>query len=449
MTKKNARAIALEVVVQVNEEGGYANLALDKALFACPDLDARDRGFITEIVYGSLKYRGRLDYILNQFSRTQIVKMDRWTRNILRISLYQMLFLDKVPVSAAVNEAVHLAKQYGHHGSDKFVNGVLRNIERKNEQIVYPNKGKQPVQYFAVWHSFPQWIIEKLMKQFGRKDTEAICAYFNEAAPLWIRTNTLKISRDQLQQRLAAEGIHSEVSQHTEEGLLITSGVQLHSLELFQQGYFIVQDESSMLVALAAQPERGQKVLDACSAPGGKTTHLAQLMKNSGEIYACDIHTHRLELVSENCRRLGIENVTICHQDGLTISQRWQEAFDIVLVDAPCTGLGVLGRRPDARWTKHASDIKNLSHIQEMMLEQASRTLRPGGTLVYSTCTITQEENQHIIDTFLEAHPDFYLDQNLPHCWKNIEKGQEGYVQFLPGLDGMDGFFIAKMKKSM
>lgn len=200
-----------------------------------------------------------------------------------------------------------------------------------------------------------------------------------------------------------------------------------------------------MLVALAAEPAPGQRVLDVCSAPGGKTTHMAQLMKNSGQIYACDIHQHRLELIAENCQRLGIHNVELFLQDGTCLTQRWQQPFDVVLCDVPCSGLGVLGRRADARWSKEAADIAGLCQVQRQILEQAAQLVAPGGTLIYSTCTITPEENIQMVRQFLEQHPQFMLDETLNDCWLQVEKAETGYVQFLPFVDDMDGFFIARM----
>ncbi len=445
MTKTNGRALALKILYQINEEGAYANLALDKALFSCQDLDPRDRGLITEIVYGSVKNRGRLDYILNQFASVKVKKMDHWTRNILRMALYQILFLDKVPNSAAVDEAVKLAKKYGH--GDKFVNAVLRNYLRGQDKIVWPDKAKEPVQYLAVTYSFPLWMAERFIQQYGLEKAEQLCEWFNRPAPLWIRTNTLKISRKELKAKLEQSGLTVLESIYTQEGLEILSPVNLHQLEAFQQGLFTVQDESSMLVALAAEPMAGQNVLDVCSAPGGKTTHMAQLMKNSGLICACDIHKHRLDLIKENCKRLGITNVKLFKQDGTQLTERWQEPFDVVLCDVPCSGLGVLGRRPDARWAKESEDIEGLCAIQRQILQEAAKLVAPGGTLIYSTCTITPEENQQMVQQFMAQHPEFYLDETLPDCWLNVEKGGEGYVQFLPFEDETDGFFIARMMR--
>ncbi len=443
MTKRNARELALKILFQINEEGAYANLALDKALFPCKDLDPRDRGLITEIVYGSVKNRGKLDYVLNQFASTKVKKMDHWTRNNLRMALYQIMFLDKVPDSAAVDESVKLAKRYGR--SDKFVNAVLRNYLRGVDNIVWPDKAKQPVAYLSVTYSFPTWMIERFIKQYGLEQAEALCEYYNRPAPMWIRTNTLKISRAELKEKLEAEGLTVTESRYTPEGLQIHSAVNLHQMKAFQQGLFTVQDESSMLVALAAEPSKHQRVLDVCSAPGGKSTHMAQLMKNTGTIYACDIHKHRLDLIEENCKRLGITNVQTVEQDGTVLTRRCKEHFDVIVCDVPCSGLGVLGRRADARWSKESENITGLCGIQKRILEEAAQLVVPGGTLIYSTCTITPEENIDMVTNFLSRHPEYELDETITDCWLDMDKESNGAVQFLPFEDHMDGFFIARM----
>lgn len=446
MTKWTAREMALQVIYQVNEEQAYANLALDKMMAKEPEMDGRDKALATELVYGSIKYRGRLDWVLNRYAKPKVNQMDPWIRNILREGLYQLMFLDKIPPSAAVNEAVNLAKKYGKRGAEKFVNGVLRSALRGMEELAYPHRGKQPVGYLSVTYSFPEWIIQKWYKAYGLKQAEALCQYFNAPAPLWIRCNTLKLSPEELAERLTAQGIAVTASAHIPEGLRIDSSVNLHELALFQEGCFTVQDESSMHVGRAAAPKAGQRVLDACSAPGGKTTHMAQLMQNDGQIVACDIHPHRLELIAENCKRLGITNVQTKLQDGEHLAEAFGEPFDVVLVDAPCSGLGVLGRRADARWSKQPLDIAALSHLQQSILEQAAQVTKTGGTLIYSTCTMTEEENTQVVERFLAAHEDFELDEGLTACWSD-SRPPMGMVQFLPFADQMDGFFIAKFRR--
>ena len=446
MTKWTSREMALQVIYQVNEEQAYANLALDKMMAKEPGMDSRDKGLATELVYGSIKYRGRLDWVLNHYAKPKVSKMDPWIRNILREGLYQLMFLDKIPPSAAVNEAVNLAKIYGKRGSEKFVNGVLRSAQRGMADLEYPHRGKQPVGYLSVTYSFPDWIVGRWYKAYGLKKAEAMCQYFNAPAPLWVRTNTLKISPEALKSQLEEQGLAVTISQRIPEGLRIDSAVHLYELALFQEGYFTVQDESSMHVGRAADPKSGQRVLDVCSAPGGKTTHMAQLMHNSGQIVACDIHPHRLDLINENCKRLGITNVQTQLQDGEHLAEAFDQDFDVVLVDAPCSGLGVLGRRADARWSKQPADIAELSRLQQSILGQAAQVTKPGGSLVYSTCTMTDEENIQVVEHFLAEHEDFVLDDGLAGAWLGTEP-PAGMVQFLPFADGMDGFFIAKFRR--
>lgn len=446
MTKWTAREMALQVIYQVNEEKAYANLALDKMMAKAPEMEGRDKALTTELVYGSIKYRGRLDWVLNRYAKPKVNQMDPWIRNILREGLYQLMFLDKIPPSAAVNEAVDLAKKYGKRGSEKFVNGVLRSALRGMDELAYPHRGKQPVGYLSVTYSFPEWVIQRWYRAYGLKKAEALCQYFNAPAPLWIRVNTLKMTPEALAKELEAQGIATTVSAHIPEGLRIDSPVNLHELSLFQDGCFTVQDESSMHVGRAAAPQPGQRVLDVCSAPGGKTTHMAQLMQNDGQIVACDIHPHRLELIAANCKRLGITNVQTKLQDGEHLAEAFAEPFDVVLVDAPCSGLGVLGRRADARWSKQLEDIGALSHLQQSILHQAAQVTKAGGTLVYSTCTMTEEENQQVVERFLAEHEDFELDEGLTACWSD-QRPPAGMVQFLPFNDHMDGFFIAKFRR--
>lgn len=445
MTKDKARSIALEVIYQVLEEGAFANLLLDKALFSCKDLSPRDKGFVTELVYGTIRQKGALDWALNQFAKTKVEKMDAYLRNILRLSAYQMLYLDKIPVSAAINEGVNLAKKYAPKGADGFANAVLRALDQGREKITYPDKGKNPAAYFAVKYSYPQWIVENWLKIYGRKGTEKMCRYFNQPSKLWIRTNPLKISRAELKEKLAFEGIEAKESSYAPLGLQILSDVNLRTLESFREGEFIVQDESSMILGAVSGAKSGMRVLDVCAAPGGKTTNLAQLMNNQGKIIACDIHEHRLELIEENAKKLGIDIIETKLQDGRFLSESFNEEFDLVLLDAPCSGLGVLGRRADLRWKKRRGDIAELAALQKELISQAQAVVKPGGTLIYSTCTTTKEEDENVVEWFLENYEEFSLDKRLP--WTDAEGENVGYYKLSPLNEGTDGFFIALFKR--
>lgn len=444
----NARQLALKVLYQVNEEGAFANLALDKLLLENKMANPKDKGLATELVYGSIKYRGYLDWVLDQFAKPKVEKMAPWIRNILRLGLYQLFFLDKVPVSAAINESVKLAKKYGHPGTVKFVNGVLRNIERNKERLIIPDVQKNPEEYLSVIFSFPRWLAKMWIKNYGVRNALALADYFNQPSPLWIRTNILKITPDELSENLEKKGIKTVKSNKAPEGLEIIDSVEIGKLEEFRQGYFTVQDESSMLVAHVVAPQPGQVILDVCSGPGGKTSHLAELMGNKGRILAFDVHEHRLKLIQDTCRRLGITNVETILKDARFLCQFTQEPVDAVLVDAPCSGLGVLGRRPDARWRKSPEDIQELQIIQKEILQEAAKLVKPGGTLVYSTCTITAEENNQVIEDFLANNKEFYLDKDLnKYLPYQTEEGSQGWIQFLPFIHNTDGFFIARMKR--
>lgn len=444
----DARHLALKVLYQVNEEDAYANIALDQAFSQFQLDDPRDKGLATELVYGCIKYRGRLDWVINQFAKPKVEKMAPWIRNIIRLGLYQILFLDKVPISAAVNESVKLAKKYGHSGTVKFVNGVLRNIERNKEKLSYPPINKQPIEHISIVYSFPRWLVQRWVSDFGVENTVKLCTFFNNPSPLWVRTNTLRINRADLKEILLNQEIRSEESLKVPEGLKILDNIDLGRLEEFRKGLFTVQDESSMLVSHVLSPKKEQVILDVCSGPGGKTSHLAQLMENKGRIIAFDVHEHRLELIRETCIRLGISNVQTVLKDARYLTKAVKEPVDGVLVDAPCSGLGVLGRRPDARWRKKPQDIVELQTIQKEILKEGARLLKPGGTLIYSTCTMTREENNDVVEDFLAKNPDFLLDKTLPQYLPyDTKEGGEGWVQFLPFKHNMDGFFIARMQR--
>lgn len=444
MTKDKARSIAVEVVYQILEEGAFANLCLDKALFACKELTGRDRGFVTELVYGTVRQKGALDWCLDQFAKIKTAKMDPWLRNILRVSAYQLLYLDKVPASAAINEGVELAKHYAPKGAAGFANAVLHALDQGRNEIKYPDKGKNPAGFYAEKYSYPQWIAEMWIKLYGRRDAEKMCQYFNQPSKLWIRTNSLKISREELKAKLEQEGVECRESSYAPLGLEILSEVSLRSLKSFQKGEFIVQDESSMILGTLSGVKPGMRVLDVCAAPGGKTTHLAQLMENKGEIIACDIHEHRLKLIEENAEKLGVSIIKTRLQDGCELAQSFKEEFDLVLLDAPCSGLGVLGRRADLRWKKRRGDIAELAALQKELLSQAQSTLKPGGTLIYSTCTTSKEEDEDVVSWFLENYEEFTLDKRLP--WES-DGEKVGFYKLSPLKEGTDGFFIALFKR--
>ncbi|GAW91423.1 16S rRNA (cytosine(967)-C(5))-methyltransferase RsmB [Calderihabitans maritimus] len=447
------RQLALGVLYEIEEQGAYSNLALGK-LLSRVHLPSLERSFLTELVYGTVRTKGTLDWVLRQFVKRDLGRIPPRIRLILRMGLYQIMYLDKVPVSAAVNESVELAKKYGHAGLVKFVNGVLRNIARNLNQVEFPSLDEDPVTHISLVYYHPEWMVRRWLERYGIEETVALCRANNRPAVNCIRANTLKVSREELACRLQQEGIEVQQSPYVPEGLRIAEFSGLDELASFRQGLFMLQDEASMLAAHVLKPEAGSFVIDACAAPGSKTTHMAQLMGNRGKIIAWDIHPHRLKLIEDNCRRLGIDIVEVQLGDARLLGERYPGQADYLLIDAPCSGLGVLRRRPDARWRKNPEKILELQKLQLEILDGAANCLRPGGILVYSTCTLEPEENYLVIEKFKEKHPGFKtqdLSKFLPFPLEREEDRRmaaKGYIQLLPHVHGTDGFFLARLIKN-
>ncbi|NLJ77297.1 MAG: 16S rRNA (cytosine(967)-C(5))-methyltransferase RsmB [Peptococcaceae bacterium] len=449
MAKITAREIALQVLKEVEGKGAYAGLALDKMMEKYRP-GKLDRAFATELAYGTLRYLKTIDWILEQYVKKPLEAQTASVRNILRLSVYQLFYLDKVPDSAACNEGAKMARKYGHVGVVKFVNGVLRNILRRKGEITFPPLAEDPVGHIAIKYSHPTWMVERWLKEFGLHETMDLCQANNVPPPNTIRTNTLKNTRDELITRLKQEGLTATETRYTPEGIIINGFLSIGAMDSFREGRFQVQDESSMLASRALAPSPGSTIIDFCSAPGGKATHLAQLMNNQGKIWAIDIHPHKLALVGENSNRLGISIIEGIVADAAQLPEKYTGSADYVLVDAPCSGLGVLRRRPDARWRKEPGQIAGLAKLQAAILERAAHCVKDNGILVYSTCTITREENQDQVESFLAGHPEFVLEDLAPLLPQVLDKDgtmADGYLQLLPHRHAVDGFFIARMRK--
>lgn len=446
--KIDAREVALKIINEVETNGAYANIALAKEInrrTAQGQLSDQDRRFITELVYGTVKAGATLDWLLGLYLNRSLTKVAPVIRNILRLGIYQLFFLEKVPASAACNQSVELAKKYGHAGTVKFVNGVLRNAARSPEKVVYPDRDSQPVKYLALKYFHPEWLVERWVERLGVTACEALCQTNNTIPPLSLRTNTIKINRDRLLQRLAGEGVACQASAWTPEGIVCQEHPGLGTLTSLQEGLFQVQDESSMLVAHILDPKPGEFIIDACGAPGGKTTHIAALMNSAGKILSTDIYEHKLALIRENAARLALTNIETRALDAVNLGSMFPLKADRVLVDAPCSGLGVLRRKPDSRWRKSPEILRDLPKLQAAILASAAQCVKPGGVLVYSTCTTEPEENQDIVCDFLRAHPDFSLEptgQYLPAL-----KRPDKLLQLWPHTDSIDGFFIARIAR--
>ncbi|BAD40334.1 16S rRNA (cytosine(967)-C(5))-methyltransferase RsmB [Symbiobacterium thermophilum] len=449
---RTGREAALRALYDVDIKAAYANLALDHHL-SRSQLDGRERALATELAYGVTRRRATLDWAIGQVAARPLEKMDPWVRNILREAAYQILYMDRIPPAAAVDQAVELARQYGHEGVAKFVNGVLRNLIRRLPGLPWPDEAADPVRALAVQHSYPEWLVAQWLERFGRGEAVRLLEAGNQVPPLTVRVNRLKATREEAAAALAAEGVRTEPTRHSPQGLIIqdlTSASSLERLEAMKQGLITVQDESSMLAAAVLNPQPGWMVIDVAAAPGGKATHLAELMDNRGRVIALDIHPHKVALIEENAERLGTTIVEAVCLDARRVGEAMPERADAVLCDLPCSGLGTLARRPDARWRKSPEDVEALVPIQRAILESAAKALKPGGVLVYSTCTIQPKENEELVEGFVADHPEFRFDRVWDYLPGTISpEGQaEGYVQLLPHVHGTDGFFIARMVKT-
>lgn len=444
MNKKiNAREIALKVLEEVSTKKAYANLALNKILNSNKQLTPLDRSFITELTYGVVKSTNTLDWFLQGLIKKDFKKLPSAIMNILRMGIYQIYFLDKIPVSAACNEAVNLTKKYGHPGTIKLVNAVLRNFARQKDALVFPDAQDNLVQNISLRYFHPEWLVKEWLRKFGKEETILLCDYNNQPSKLSARTNTLKISRDDLLKVLAENDVLAEKSLWVAEGIILSDTGQLNKLPAFKAGLMQIQDESSMLASHYLQVQAGHKVLDMCSAPGGKATHLAQLMNNDGKIIACDIHPHKLILINDNAKKLGIDIIETVVRDGTTLCEEFVNSMDRVLVDVPCSGLGVLGRRADARWHKNPQELEKLPELQLAILNNAAKYLKVGGRLVYSTCTMLAAENEDVVESFLTQNSQFKIVEIEHPRTKEILP----YVNLYPQTDNMDGFFISVLER--
>ena len=435
------RELAMQVLQRVHTEGAYANVALAQTLRDM-QLPERDRRFLTELVYGVTKAGETLDYMIGCYV-ADIRKAQPAIRELLRMGFYQIFCMDRVPPSAACNTAVELAKKHGRRGADSFVNGVLRAALREPERAELPNGRDARALALRTWH--PKWLVERWIRAYGYERTEELCRCNNTSAPLSVRVNTLRTNRPDLMERFVTAGAEVRASALAPEGILLRAHGALDELAPLRMGLAQVQDESSMLVAHVLGADPGMTVIDACAAPGGKTTHIAQRMENRGRILAFDIYEEKIRRIEQNARRLGISIIETQLRDAREIGAAYEAMADRVLVDAPCSGLGVLRRKPDARWKKSASDRKTLPPIQRAILRSAAQAVKHGGILVYSTCTMEECENAAVVRAFLETHADFVLEETgafLPE-----QKTAERMVQIMPEPDGPDGFFIARMRR--
>lgn len=433
----DAREVALTVLMDIETNQTFSNLALGNALRKNQFTDKTERAFLTRLVEGVVECRIRLDYVIDRFSKMKVRKCKPMIACLLRMGCYQILFMDGVPDSAACNESVKLAKKHGFAGLSGFVNGVLRTIAREKERISYPDTGKNPVQAYSVLTSTPEWLVEKLIKDYGYEKAQRILQASFDERKISVRLNRACIEAggdtvEGYREKLKTSGICVEAGAYYEGAWLLSKYDFVHKIPGYKKGYFTVQDESSMCAVAAAGIQADDFVMDLCAAPGGKTTAAAAYAKN-GRVLSMDIAQEKLARVEENIEREHLENVEIVCQDATEYLEEYEGKADVVIADLPCSGLGIMGRKNDIKYRVQPSQIEALVELQHTILQNACRYVKPGGTLLYSTCTITPEENNCQTARFLQEHKDY----------KKVEERQ-----FLQGVDVCDGFYYAVLKRN-
>lgn len=446
-SKKNVRNAAVQLLETIEKNQAYSNLLLNSTIEK-NEISKVDVGLLTEIVYGTLQRKMTLDFYLKPFIEKN-KKLQSWVVNLLRITVYQMVYLDKIPDRAAIFEAVEIAKHRGHKGIAGLVNGVLRSIQRNGLPSL--DTIADPAERIAIETSHPLWLVKRWISQFGEEKTREMCEV-NLTAPLQTgRVNLTRISREECLSLLEDEGFEVEASPIIPEAIKCLRG-NLASSKAFSYGLLTIQDESSMLAAYALGIKEEQVILDACAAPGGKSSHIAEKLANSGKVISLDLHEHKVKLIKSNAERLGLENIEAMKMDSREAGEHFEnDSVDRILLDAPCSGLGVMRRKPDMKYTKQEKDLSQLQSIQLSLLESVAPLLKQDGTLVYSTCTVDKEENQEVIEKFLQKHQEFEGDINLaermPEAVRPLINGYD--VQVLPQDFGSDGFYIACLRKKV
>ena len=440
---RGPRGTAVKILNRVERSDAYLDRVLETEM-RNTEMNELDKGLMNEIVTGVVRWQMKIDWVLTGFFHGNFTKAETNIKNALRVALYQILFLDKVPHSAAVNESVEFIKRLRGQKVADLVNGVLRNILRNLENIRYPDFKENKIQHLAVIESHPLWLVKRWINRFGYDEAKKFLAANNERPDLTLRVNRLKIDFNYFLTQLEQHQIQFTRSEYLDFFVRVKHMAGIGSSDMFRQGFFVVQDESAGLVVQLLDPKPGDRVIDMCSAPGGKATFIGELMKNVGEIVAVDRYETRLNLVKSACQRLGIANAHFIAADASLVQTAPAER---VLVDAPCSGLGVLAKKPDAKWKREPEDLINLVQTQRAILENAAKHVKPGGILVYSTCTTEPEENYDLIKSFLAEHSEFSVESAAQFVNSRIVS-PDGYIETFPHRNAMDGSFAIRLKKA-
>ncbi|MBE9546868.1 MAG: 16S rRNA (cytosine(967)-C(5))-methyltransferase RsmB [Proteobacteria bacterium] len=445
--KNNPRGIAVDILNRVDKTGSFAEPILDSFLSRNILANIHDRRLLTQLVYGTLRMRGHLDWVIRHLYRGRMESMDAGIKNILRTGLYQLMFTDRIPEFAAVDEAVKITEK-AYPGRSGLVNAILRNAIRKKGDFEYPAIDKDPSSHISIVHSHPLWMVKRWLNIFGIEETLEICKANNEIPPLTLRINRLKTDRDELLKELSGEGLTVRPTEFSPDGIILSNPpAPVRETKYYKIGYIQIQDEASQLISLLVNPKPGERIMDICAGIGGKTTHMAGMMRNSGSILALDISRKKIESSKALSKRLGATIIDTLVGDAASEPEKpLHEKFDHVLVDAPCSGLGTLRRNPEIKWRLLPEDLKSLPPLQKRILNSAGRYLKSGGTLIYSTCTIMPEENEEVIKAFLSDNSGF--EQIHPPASINSKMtDKEGFFRTYPHRHGTDGFFGAVLLK--
>ncbi|MFQ6113857.1 MAG: 16S rRNA (cytosine(967)-C(5))-methyltransferase RsmB [bacterium] len=441
--KPSARQIAVNILEQVHKKGHHAD-ALISDSFGKQTLKQEDKSLVLELVNGTLRWRGLLDWILTDYFQGDFKSCHARLKSILELSLYQLKFLNKIPEYAAVSQGVAIAKKHGGKAWGNLVNGVLRSYLREEKSLEFPSFEIDPVSALAVRYSHPRWMVQRWLNRFGLEEAKQLCQFNNRRPMISLRVNLQKTSVEALLKTFEKYGIRAELSEYFSDFIKISKPQDLTQLPPFNEGLFSVQDESTAIACLLLAPEKGETVLDLCAAPGGKAGYLAQLMEDTGIVLAVDSNPQRMNLVKQNTRRLRLRSVVPIIANGTVFSLG--KPVDKVLLDAPCSGLGVLAKRADLRWKRQLQDIYELKKLQKSLIQNAGNLVRKGGVLVYSTCTIEPEENEEVVEDFLGEHKDFELDHDS-NLLNKVFMNSRGYWTTLSHKCKMDGTFSARMVK--
>jgi 16S rRNA (cytosine967-C5)-methyltransferase len=451
--KVDSRHTAFKILMRCQRNSCTLDKSIDDAQNEMESLSRQDRNLCNAIVFGVLRHREFLDFIIKSFSKQPFVKLDIQVLYILRMALFQLVFLDRIPAFAAINTSIELAKKQTNKGASGFINALLRNADQNHHTLVLPDPNKNLLAHICTQHSYPTWLIKRWIHVYGAQKTQALCQSINTIPPITLRVNTLKIKRKSLGALLETQDLGVDFTNESPQGLHISSpGKQVTQIDGFAQGFFQIQDEAAQLVSLILDPKPGETILDACAGLGGKACHIGQLMNNQGKLIAADLEEQKLESLTAETQRLGIENIQTRQINLLNATIKdFDEYFDRVLLDAPCTGLGVMRRNPDTKWKRSLKDILRLCSQQKKMLNAAANLVTPGGILVYAVCSCEPEENEQVIAAFLKKRKDYSLDLTMEDISVFSDAGfktKDHCFKTYPHALHMDGFFVARLKRA-